>query len=146
MTDLTRSILAEDEVKKLKRYLDSQPKLIILTHANPDGDAIGSALGLYGGLKQAGFEVEVACIDPCPEEFEYLEHTDALKLDFNPADYQAVVFVDCGDKKLTRFEKAHPEILSDELVKINIDHHASNDSFGEINFVITDVASASMIV
>jgi phosphoesterase RecJ-like protein len=146
MTDLTRSILPEEEIQKLKRYLKSRPKLIILTHANPDGDAIGSALGLYQGLLEAGFAPDVACIDPCPEEFIYLEHSDKLKLDFTPSDYEAVIFVDCGDKKLTRFETAHPEILSEKMVKINIDHHASNDNFGEINFVITDVASASMIV
>jgi phosphoesterase RecJ-like protein len=64
MSDLNRSILVDEEVSKLKRYLESQPKLIILTHANPDGDAIGSALGLYSGLKEQGFEVDVACIDP----------------------------------------------------------------------------------
>lgn len=146
MTDFTRSILPESEVNKLKRYLESHPKLIILTHANPDGDAIGSALGLYLALKEKGHTVDVACIDPCPEEFKYLKNYDHLKTDFNPADYQAIIFVDCGDKKLTRFEKTYPEILSDERVKINIDHHVSNDQFGEINFVITDVASASMIV
>jgi len=146
MTDLTRSILPEAEVSTLKRYLESKPKLIILTHSNPDGDAIGSALGLYSGLKEQGFDVEVACIDPCPDEFKYLPDHEKLKNDFNPSDYQAVIFVDCGDKKLTRFENAHPEILSEDMVKINIDHHASNDNFGEINFVITDVASASMIV
>lgn len=145
MTELSQSILASDEVAKLKRYLDSKPKLLILTHANPDGDAMGTALGLYGGLKPH-HTVDVACIDPCPEDFQYIAHHEQLKQNFNPADYQAVIFVDCGDKKLTRFETEHPEILSDEMVKINIDHHASNDSFGEINFVITTVASASMIV
>lgn len=146
MTDFTRSILPENEVNKLKRYLESQPKLIILTHANPDGDAIGSALGLYLGLKQKGLVVDVACADSCPDEFKYLQNYDHLKNNFNPADYQAALFVDCGDKNLTRFEKKYPEILSDNWVKINIDHHVSNDNFGEINFVITDVASASMIV
>jgi len=146
MKELTRDILDPKEVEKLKRYLASKPKLIILTHANPDGDAIGSAIGLYNGFKEAGLEVDVACIDPCPEEFLYLKNTKKLKQDFNPDDYQAVVFVDCGDKKLTRFDNQYPKILSDEIVKINIDHHASNDNFGEINFVITDVASATMIV
>lgn len=146
MTELTRTILDKDEVAKLQRYLKDKPKVIILTHANPDGDAIGSAMGLYHGLKDAGHNVDVACADPCPEEFEYIEGLENLKQNFTPTDYQAVIFVDCGSKKLTRFQDAHPEILSDEMVKINIDHHPSNDNFGEINFVITDVASASMIV
>jgi nanoRNase/pAp phosphatase (c-di-AMP/oligoRNAs hydrolase) len=67
----------------------------------------------------------VACIDPWPDEFKYLEHHDKLKSDFSPNDYQAVIFVDCGDKKLTRFETEHPEILSDDMVKINIDHQVA---------------------
>lgn len=146
MTDLTRNILDKDEIAKLQRYLKDKPKLLILTHANPDGDAIGSALGLWHGLNDAGFNVDVACADPVPEAFTYLKQTEVFKRDFTPDDYQAVIFTDCGNKKLTRFQDAHPEILGEEMVKINIDHHPSNDNFGEINFVITDVASASMIV
>lgn len=146
MTDLTTNILDPEELSKLQRYLKGQPKIIILTHANPDGDAIGSAMGLYMGLKGAGHKVDVACVDPCPEEFSYIAHLDKLKQDFSPDDYDAVWFVDCGNKKLTRFQDDKPEILGDDMVKINVDHHPSNDNWGELNFVITDVASASMIV
>jgi len=72
MTELTRTILDKDEVAKLERYLKDKPKAIILTHANPDGDAIGSAMGMWHGLKDGGYDIDVACIDGCPEAFNYI--------------------------------------------------------------------------
>ena len=50
------------ETQSLKEYLQaSSPKLLLLTHANPDGDAIGSILGMGAGLKKLGLSVRLAC-------------------------------------------------------------------------------------
>ncbi len=141
-----KTVLDPKEIEKLTRYLQEKPRCIILPHANPDGDALGSSLGLYNALKNTGFDVDIACVDVCPEEFQYLQNHEHIKSDFDVEAYDAVIFVDCGSKKMTRYQDSKPKILSDEIVKINIDHHPSNDEFGEINFVLTNMASASMIV
>ena len=127
-------LISPENFEKLRKYLDTNPKLIILTHANPDGDAIGSALSLHLGLKNGGFQSSVACLDPVPKTFRFLAHTNEFLTDFDENAFDAVIFLDCGDKKMTRFHDAKPRILSDKMVKINIDHHPSNDNFGDINF------------
>ncbi len=146
MSRTNTEILDQAEVKKLARYLNEKPKMVILPHANPDGDALGAALGLYAGLKQAGYDVDVACLDGCPEPFQFLTHAEEVQTDFEEEAYDAVIFVDCGNKKMTKFHESKPRIHSNDMVKINIDHHPSNDAFGEINFVITNVASSTMII
>jgi phosphoesterase RecJ-like protein len=130
----------------LKEYLSTDPKLIVLTHANPDGDAIGGALSLHFGLKGSGLKSSVACLDPVPKTFHFLAHTDEFLTDFDENAFDAVIFLDCGDKKMTRFHDAKPRILSNKMVKINIDHHPSNDNFGDMNFVVTHACSSSEIV
>lgn len=135
-----------ENLQRLERFLGTKPKCIILPHAKPDGDAIGTASGLYLGLKSMGLDVDIACMDAVPADFKFLKDTDQYKTDFNLEDYQGVIFVDCGNKKMTGFQESKPDIFNTtDRTVINIDHHPSNDEFGNINFKITEMASASMI-
>jgi len=146
MSKTINEVLDLKEIEKLKKYLKEDPKIIFLPHANPDGDTLGAALALYTGLKDLGFKVDIACATPYSDEFKFLHNIEDVKSDFDENDYDAVVFTDCGNKKMVQFHEEKPRILSDEMVKINIDHHMSNDLFGEINFVNTSIASTTMIV
>ncbi|PID70112.1 hypothetical protein CSB37_03830 [bacterium DOLZORAL124_38_8] len=134
----------QEKISDIKEQHDG--KILILTHANPDGDAIGSAYGLYLGFKSLGLTPTVSCIDEVPTAFKFVDTKDTFTQTPNFNDFKNIVFVDCGDKKLTRFDKNHPEILSDQKFKINIDHHPSNDNFGDLNLVITNASSAAEIV
>jgi len=120
--------------------------MIVLAHANPDGDTLGGALGVYLGFKSAGHDIDIACIDEVPEKYQFLSGTAAVMTDFDENTYDAVIFVDCGNKKMVKFQETKPRIHSDDMVKINIDHHASNDHFGEINFVPLHVCSSTEVV
>ncbi len=145
--NMNQSFINESELQKLQDYLVRQkPKLIILTHANPDGDAVGSSLGLFAGLKSLGVDVSVACLDPVPDAFHFIPFEEHMKSDFDEKSFDAVCFVDCGSRTMTRFEEDKPRILSGEMIKINIDHHPSNDSFGDINFVVTHASSSTQII
>jgi len=147
LNHMTYIPLNDREIGKLERFLSRSPKCLILPHAKPDGDAIGAASGLYLGLKSLGIDADLACMDAVPEEFRFIAETSQYKTDFDLADYDGVFFVDCGNKKLTGFQESKPEIFNTtDRTVINIDHHPSNDEFGNINFKITDMASASMIV
>ena len=108
-----------ENLKKLKKYLETDPKLIIITHASPDGDAIGAALGLYAGLKSIGISISVACIDRIPEFLSFVPFANQLQQNFDENQYDAVCFVDCGNKKMTKFHETKPKILSDKIVKIS---------------------------
>ena len=102
-------------------------------------------MGLYLGLKQLGLDVSLACIDEIPRNFHFMTPWKEYQRDFNTDDYDAIIFMDCGDKRMTKFQEAKPEILSPKTFKINFDHHPTNDFFGEINFVNTDASSTCEI-
>jgi phosphoesterase RecJ-like protein len=140
------SVIDPKNLEKFKKYLDTNPKMIVLAHANPDGDTLGGALGVYRGLKDAGHDITIACIDGVPEKMQFLAGSDEVQTDFDENAYDAVIFVDCGHKKMVKFHETKPRIHSDDMVKINIDHHASNDHFGEINFVPLQVCSSTEVV
>ena len=146
MNKPTAELIDAKTLEQLKIFLSEKPRVVIITHANPDGDAIGSSLGFHLALKNLGFETPLACLDPVPEAFHFLKHWEYFQNDFDPKNFDGIIFLDCGEKKMTRFQDAHPEIFSDKLVKINIDHHPTNDNFGDINFVITDACSTAEIV
>lgn len=142
----SKTVIDPENLKKLKRYLEESKKFIILAHANPDGDTLGGVIGLYLGLKSIGKNVKMACIDNIAAKYKFLPETENFLTDFDEDAFEGVFFVDCGNKKLTKFHETKPKIHSDQMVKINIDHHASNDHFGEINFVDTESCSASEII
>ncbi len=139
-------IIDVKHLEKLKTYFEQKPKMIVLAHANPDGDTLGGAIGVYLGLKSAGHDIDIACIDGVPEKYQFMAGTDLVMTDFDEDSYDAVIFVDCGNKKMVKFHETKPRIHSDKMIKINIDHHASNDHFGDINFVPLNVCSSTEVV
>ncbi len=144
---MTQSLLDTKSIQALERFLSRNPKCIILPHARPDGDAIGAASGLYLGLKAMGMNVDLACMDSVPADFRFIKDTKDYQTDFSLNAYDGVIFVDCGNKKLTGFQESKPDLFNTtDRTIINIDHHPSNDEWGNINFKVTDMASATMIV
>ena len=141
-----KSVIDSQNLDFLKRYLATKPKMIVLAHANPDGDTLGGALGIYLGFKNQGYDIDIACIDKIPDKYQFLSGVHEIQTDFNQQAYEAVIFVDCGNKKMVKFQETKPRIHSDDMVKINIDHHASNDHFGEINFVPLQVCASTEVV
>ena len=116
--------------------------IVILTHENPDGDAIGSATALYNSLKQIGKEPDVI-IPEYPRTFEFLPGTDNIKKESNIEKYDLAISVDCATiKMLNGFAK----YFEDAKVKINIDHHSSNTMFGDYNYVIPDAPACAQVL
>ncbi|NPA93157.1 MAG: hypothetical protein GXO56_05710 [Chloroflexi bacterium] len=112
----------------------------IVSHQRPDGDAVGSALGLALALEAAGKTVTVALADGVPSSFQHLAGADRVVRQGDPhADCK--VMVDCGD--ITRGGSAW---LPDWPIDINIDHHKTNTHFAAVNIVVPDaVATAAML-
>ena len=117
----------QNNLHTFREFLKEKPKLLILSHANPDGDTTGSSMGLYLGLKQIGIDASLACVDEIPRNFHFMPAYKEYLQDFNSDDYDAIIFMDCGDKRMTKFQEAKPEILSNKTFKINFDHHPTND-------------------
>ncbi len=125
-----------------KNLILNSDSIVLSAHTNPDGDAIGSTYALYLALKKIGKEPIVILEDFNPR-FNCIMSKDIL---FNGEIKKPQVFItlDCGDKD--RLLEEHFEVWKSADKTINIDHHASNDNFGDINIVDTEKTSASEVV
>ena len=134
------------EFQKAKTALLNAQRIVIVSHRSPDGDAVGSNLGLKLALEALGKDVVSACVDEVPNYCKFLPKSDTFVDDFNYDDFDAIVAVDCGALHLFRFHETKPEILSGEKPFINFDHHESNDNFGTINPVNPDGCATACIL
>ena len=119
--------------------LKNKDNFLVLTHVNPDGDAIGSSLGMYLLLKTMGKNVDIVVKD-APIKFSYLDGYKDIKLDSNKK-YDYAMIVDTATKdRINSYE------LLDQVKEIVvIDHHISNTKYGDIN-LIKDYPSCSQII
>lgn len=122
------------EHKEAFGLLEKSDNILVLTHRNPDGDAVGSAFALWSVLKEMGKRVRVE-IDTVPPSLS-MPVTEEAFGDFEP---DFVVTVDVADKKLLTDE--HLEKYGDR-VNLAIDHHESNKPFAE-NLLLDFRASAA---
>jgi len=124
------------------RFIHNARRVVAITHVAPDGDAIGSLLGLGRALRWLGKEYTLACADPVPRRFTYLPGSEAI-VTGPRGEYDLVISLDCGD--LERLGAAYDESLVG-LPIINIDHHVTNTHFGTVNWIDTRVASTAEMV
>lgn len=115
-------------------------RIAIISHRDPDPDTIGSAVALGLALESLGKEVTLHCADGVPEAQRFIPRTDTVRTDPPPADVDLIVTVDFGSLERAKFTlPAGPRVL-------NIDHHASNALFGDVNLVdVTSAASAELV-
>jgi bifunctional oligoribonuclease and PAP phosphatase NrnA len=109
-------------------------KLLLTTHENPDGDALGSLLGMHRVLQQLGKEsLMYLSPDEFPLPWEYRDWKFDGMVGEPPADVaeRTIVFLDCGN-----IERMPVDFLKQEgLHVLNIDHHHDNTRFGTVNLV-----------
>jgi phosphoesterase RecJ-like protein len=120
-------------------------KLIVVTHENPDGDALGSLVAMQEILVKLGKD-SLAFIDerelPLPKEYQFLPLGDALTAPPPDLDERTAVFLDCGN-----LERNPAEALRGSGSQIvNIDHHHDNTRFGTVNLVDPDASCTAEIV
>lgn len=126
----------------IKQEIEKADNIVLLTHENPDGDAIGSTLAMYNGLKQFGKNVDVI-IAEIPAEYKFLEGIDIVKKESDVQNYDLAISLDCGDiKRLNGFSK----YFENAKVRINIDHHETNTMFADFNFVNPDAPACAQIL
>ena len=117
-----------DEIlKEIKKAND----IVILTHNNPDGDAIGSSLAVYNALKKAGKNVEVV-IPKMPRIYNFLPCADEVKKEASKQSYDLAISLDCATIKLLN---GWANYFEDAKTRIVIDHHSTNDMYGDLNYV-----------
>ncbi|MGL4849087.1 MAG: DHH family phosphoesterase [Clostridium sp.] len=125
-----------------KKILESK-KIGISFHVSPDGDAMGSALALLNGLRYLKKDAYIISKDVIAENLEFLSLGN--EVDGNTVSpvqgTDLVVVVDCGN-----FERISADLSFYKGFLINVDHHISNDEYGNLNYVDAKAASTGEII
>jgi bifunctional oligoribonuclease and PAP phosphatase NrnA len=125
--------------------LRSAERLIVVAHEHPDGDALGSLIGMQGALTALGKDC-LMFIDsselPLPQEYDFLSLSGLVSSPPDDLDERTIVFLDCGN-----LERNPAEALQRPGMHIlNIDHHHDNTRFGTVNLVVPDASCTAEIV
>ncbi len=136
-------------MKEVQRIVSDATKLIaaakkiaVVGHIRPDGDAVGSVLGMTSALLDYGKDAYALFDGKLPEKYAILRGADKAMQEGEGFDL--VIFCDCAD-----FSRAGclTSLLGKRNVKsINLDHHKTNDRFADVNLVLPNVASTCEIV
>jgi phosphoesterase RecJ-like protein len=130
----------ENNEAVIKERLARSQKVLITSHVRPDGDAVGSLLGLGLALGDAGKQVEMVLLDGVPSNFRYLRGSDDVVRKPHGG-FDTFITVDCAD-----FKRTGKLFESHRSPDINIDHHITNQRFGELNLIEgQEVATASIL-
>ena len=126
--------------------LDRYQSFALSTHINPDGDAIGSELGLYLFLTEIGKSVKVFNTDAVPNNYKFLPCWNSIEGVNAIEAYRPEVLVVLDASTLERIGKTLSKTLLPLHKLVNIDHHATAEAFGDINLIMPSASSTSEIV
>ncbi len=118
--------------------------ILIVTHMKPDGDAIGSLLGLAIGLLEMGKTVDAAVDGGVPDYLRYVPQQETVITELEQGQWDLMISVDASDEERTGAVGVYGRANSATV--INLDHHATNTMFGNIHLVMVEAVSASEVV
>jgi len=135
------------EFEQARTLMQAAQRIVIISHKNPDADAVGANLALREALEIQGKSVISACVDPVPDNCNFLKGVESFVQDFKSSDVDLIISVDCGSHKLVAFHETKPEIMDkSQMPFINIDHHPSNDFFGTVDIVMPQTPATCFIL
>lgn len=131
----------EEIIREIADILKNEKNIALVSHIQPDGDAIGSILGLGLTLIKAGCQVQMVNPDGVPQTFAFLPGADLVRKDFLHVPETVVLMDSTG---LDRIGDLGSKAAKATRL-INIDHHISNKFFGTSNLVDTNAAATGEI-
>ncbi|MCD8071078.1 MAG: bifunctional oligoribonuclease/PAP phosphatase NrnA [Akkermansiaceae bacterium] len=134
-----------EEFAEIARIFRSHGSFAVLAHFRPDGDAIGATLALGKMLQGMGKKVAMLNEDPVPERYRFLEGSGEISL--TPAGrVEAEVAVSLDNGAWKRHGERSMRALAGVPLIVNIDHHATNERFGQVNCVRPQEAATCCIL
>jgi len=146
------SLLENTDFSKISELLQQPRKILITSHTNPDGDAIGASLGLFGYFKKKNHSVKVMIPDPDPGFLHWMPYHENLMV-FNQdkelcvkAIHNAEIIFSVDYNGLKRLSHASEEVRKSKALKILIDHHTQPDSDFDLMISIIKTSSTSELI
>jgi phosphoesterase RecJ-like protein len=133
------------ELDQVVEEIRQADKLLLTTHENPDGDALGSLLAMHEILRGLGKDSMMFMSPeefPLPYEYRHMHIEDVLGAPPDDLDERVLIFLDCGN-----IDRMPVDFLQRDGIHIlNVDHHHDNTRFGTVNLVVPDASCTAEIV
>ncbi len=127
--------------------LETAGRILIVTHEKPDGDAVGSSLGLQEFLRSRDKKADALLPSPLPRRFEEFDpgHLTTISRETVIADYDLIVVLDCANpERIAGGDQLDAAFLR-SVPLLNIDHHSGNAIDASANWVDSTAAAASLM-
>src|SRR5258705_6167626 len=138
---IPRSSFCLTLLSQVVELMETKGNFAITSHLRPDGDSLGSSLGLYWLLRALNKDVEVIMRDPVPHTYQKLPGANDVRV--TPAadqSYDGIFVIECSDM-------ARPGLLSlEQQFVVNIDHHATTALFGKINWIDSTASACGEMI
>lgn len=133
--------------KKLAKLIKANKRFLVTSHKNVEPDALGSELAFARFLRSKGKKVFIVNNEEIPARFKFMPGASCVRkfkdVKLKALDFEVAIILDSSD--LNRIGRVR-KLISDQHILINIDHHISNNQFGNLNIVRTDVSSTCELI
>ena len=128
-------------LSQVVELIEKKDRFAITSHVRPDGDGLGSSLGLFWLLKSLNKDVEVIMRDPAPHSYQQLPGAGTIRVAPRIGEhFDAVFIIECSDLDRPGLEDL------DQQFAVNIDHHSTTELFGGINWIDSTAAACGEMV
>lgn len=129
---------------EIQRRVEAAEAVLVLSHDRPDGDAIGSMVALGMILEDFGKRVRLLNNDAVPESLRFLPGADRVERPGDPVEADLVFALDSAGRD--RIDESVWEVTPDGVPLVVVDHHISNDGFGDISHVDAESPATGQIL
>lgn len=130
-------------LQQATQLLKQSKRPLLISHPRPDGDTVGCTLALRLALLELGKNPVIACVHPVPQGISYLPGAETyVQTVTEDANIDLVVAIDMSDLK--RAGGIYKDDWSGKIPLLVVDHHETNDAFGDVNVVMPDIAATAI--
>ncbi len=130
-------------IDRIIETIGQSHSICIAGHVRPDGDCIGSQIGLTLALLKLGKDVTCWNEDPIPQKYAFLDPGRLWQNPDGPREFDLLICADCAS--FERLGRVGPAVARRKCL-LNIDHHQSNTRYGEVNWISAREASTGELI
>jgi phosphoesterase RecJ-like protein len=131
-------------IKSLAEKIEKHQSFLLSVHVHPDGDCVGSIIAIERLLRKLGKKTQIVCESAVPATLDFLDKGSWKTVREIEGDCQAEASIAMDTPNWDRLGEAEPFLRKTKL--INIDHHVSNQKFGEFNYLDSKASACGEIV
>lgn len=145
-------IIAEEKIQQVKRLIEKHDRFVILTHTSPDGDAIGSSLGLFHFLNEIEKQVTLIVPNQYPDFLSWMEGAKDIVVyedykefaDAAIAEAEVIFFLDFNAIK--RIETIEASVMNSKAKRVMVDHHPFPEDFCDVTISYPQICSTGELI